>query len=434
MIETRTISKKEICMRSKGILCAYVQIPFCRSLCNFCCWCKNYDPSEILAIHKFRKPYLEALKREIRVRSMSHQEKEMVNLEVIHIGGGTPSLLSPDELQEILSTILACYDQKIENITSVGIEARPDDLSREKLENYRSIGFNRISVGAQSFDQGVLDRLNRRSHVEEFYLSYDLIRAVGFEDVNIDLLYGFPFQSFEQIRNDVKTVIRLGPEHIDFHPWKPVLGPLYEQSENSYQKEKEKKIKAALYIREQLLKAGYDNYNHRCFCKPGKENLMHLIEATFGLPFLAFGAGSEQYCAPKTTTNIQEYINESFTSDIYKKMPGGPGNFNLLLFIDSMIKQLLLPEGIYIPFFNKRHNCNMEEILSAYGNPENINKEIKRYRNTKLYLFQASRVQIFKKMLKWIEKGIITKRGDYLRLEKEHKISHETWVLYMQAC
>ena len=434
MKNNKAISKKTLCMHSEDIICAYVQIPFCRSLCNFCCWCKKYNPSEILSIDRLKEPYLEALEREISARSQFRKEREKVNLEVIHFGGGTPSLLSPDELHDILSTILTCYDQQLENIMTVGIEVRPDDLSREKLEALKSVGFNRISIGAQSFDQGVLDRLHRCVSVKQFYRSYDWIRSAGFEDVNIDLLYGIPFQTFDHIKNDIRTVTRLEPEHVDAHPWKPVPGALLKAAEEDYEKEKDKKIQWASYIRDRLEAKGYRNYNHRCFAKPGKENLMHLVEATYSLPFLAFGAGSEQFCATKTTTSIQEYINDPSSSDIYKKIPGGSGDFNLLLFIDSMIRQLLLPEGIHIPFFNKRHNCDMEEVLSFYSHPENIIKELVRYRNTLIFLFEASRIQIFKKILNWIERGIIEKCGDYLRLKDEHKISHETWVLYMQAC
>ena len=434
MVLPGTSPKKKLCLHSEFILCAYVQIPFCRTLCNFCCWCKNYNLSEILSIKKWKAPYLEALKREIRARSKVDEERKRVNLEVVHFGGGTPSLLDTEELHAILSTLLSNYDQRREDIMTIGIEVRPDDITLEKAKSLKSIGFNRISMGVESFDPSVLKSLQRHIPVEQSFRAYEYLRKARFEEVNIDLLYGFPFQTLEQIKQDVETVIDLAPEHIDAHPWKPVSGPLCEPAPENYEEEKARKIEAASYLHRRLEEEGYLNYNHRCFCKPGCENLMHMIEATYSLPFIAFGAGSEQYRRPKTTTGIRKYINTSFSRDMFQPVPEHSTQTELLFLIDTMVRQLLLPEGIYVPNFNRKYGCDVENILAFYLEHENMEKELKRYSNKLLFLFELSRMQILKKILGWVQNGIIEKQGDYLRLADKYRISGETWVLYMQAC
>lgn len=434
MVCSEISPRKELCLCSDSILCAYIQIPFCRSLCNFCCWCKNYNPSEILSIKKWKSPYIEALKKEIRARSQVDEEKSRVNLEVVHFGGGTPSLLETEELGAILSTLLSSYDLRREEIMTIGIEVRPDDITLHKAERLKSIGFNRISMGVESFDPSVLRSLNRHIPVEQSFRAYEWIRQAGFQEVNIDLIYGFPFQSLEMIKQDVETVIRLAPEHIDAHPWKPVSGPLCELASKEYEAEKAKKVAATAYLHRRLEEEGYCNYNHRCFCKPGNENLMHMVEATYGMPFIAFGAGSEQYKRSKTTTEIQKYINTSFSRDMFGPASELSTQAELLLLIDTMVRQLLLPEGVYVPHFNRRYGCDIENILAFYREHENLEKELKRYANKLLFLFELSRIQILKKILDWVQNGIIEKHGDYLRLADEYRISNETWVLYMQAC
>lgn len=434
MASLKMSPRKKLCLESDAILCAYVQIPFCRSLCSFCCWCNNYDPKEILSLKRLKGPYLEALKREIRARSQVSKEKSRVNLEVIHFGGGTPSLLKAEELNDILSTLLSSYGQRREEIMTIGIEVRPDDMTFKKAEALKSVGFNRISMGVESFDPSVLRSLGRNVPAERSFRAYQNIRKTGFNEVNLDLIYGFPFQSLDQFKEDVETLIRLNPEHIDAHPWKPVPGPLSEFTSGNYEAEKAKKMAETEYLHRRLAEEGYLNYNHRCFCRPGNENLMHMVEATYGLPFIAFGAGSEQYRKAKTTTSIRKYTDACFREETFPPPLDCAKEDERLFLVDVMIRQLLLPEGLHIPGFNGRHGCNIEKMLAFYGEPENLEKELKKYANRLLFLFELSRIHILKKILDWRQRGIITKQGDYLRLADEYRISPETWVLYMQAC
>jgi oxygen-independent coproporphyrinogen-3 oxidase len=422
--------RKKMCREATDeIMCAYIQIPFCRTLCRFCCWANKYDAKQILGLRDLREPYLAALKREIIQRSQLEHERERVDLKVIHFGGGTPSLLSTEELGDIVETLLDAYGIPAGSVETVGIEVRPDSVDLEKLRALRKIGFNRISIGAQTFDEEILRRVGRHLSPEELRVSFNQAREAGFDDINIDLLFGLPGQTLEIARQDAMTVAGLSPEHIDAHPWKPVATVGGEcLMEGGWPKAL--KVRVARMQKEIFEDHGYVNYNHRCFSKPGYENLMHLIEATYLLPPLAFGAGSAQYTGlPKTTMDIDEYIAEDFKPDYMKiepfhiKIEEYPGTFT-----DYVIRQLLLPEGLWVPGFNKRHDCDVVDRLK--------NGWLKDYSFSAAYgdLYIRSRLQIFRMMQKWLEEGIIKIEGDWLRLDPEHQISEKTWVLYMQAC
>lgn len=434
MSEPKMKSRKELCMTSDAVLLSYIQIPFCKSLCSFCCWCREYKASQMLAWDKLKKPYLEALKREISSRSMSAEEKAKTGLRVVHFGGGSPSLLNIEETSDILSHLLKCYEQKADKIITIGIEVKPDDMTREKITDLKAIGFNRISIGAQTFDQNILDRLNRRDTVSKFYQTYEWSRCAGFDDINIDLLYGIPFQSFDIVKSDIAAAVSLSPDHIDVHPWRHVPGGMSETAKQNYKEEKTRKIEATRYIRDYLQTNGYHNYNHRCFAREDRENLMHLIEATYMLPFLGFGAGCEQFFHPRTTTDIQKYIDDEFTSGIYTKMPKAPDGFNIIIFADCLIMQLLLSEGVNISYFNRKYNCDIEEVLSFYKRAENLEKERKKLTASLTNNYGISRIQMLRKIIGWLEDGTIVKSQGHLRLREEDKVSYETWSLYMQAC
>lgn len=430
------ITQSAVCERKKrlreatdAILCAYVQVPFCLTLCHFCCWAGKYEKKQVVGLKKYRQAYLSALKREITLRSQMAEERDKVDLEVIHFGGGTPSVLSVEELADVLSTLYQAYDILPGSVETVGIEIRPDSVDPAKLRGLHEAGFNRLSIGAQTFDAEVLRGVGRHLSPEDLFSCYDAARQAGFTDINIDLLYGVPGQTPEIVREDAQTVVRLAPEHIDTHPWKPVArdsdGCLMDGGWS-----REEKIEAARLHRHIFEEHGYINYNHRCFSRPGYENLMHLIEATYLLPPLSFGAGAEQRTGfPKTTTNIEEYLAEDFVP-AYMQVEYPQVRIDAVppAFTDYVIRQLLLPEGLWIPGFNRRHGCNVVARLKEGWEPDYFDA----FRQGDIYI--RSRLQIFGKLQGWLERGVITVDGEWLRLDPEYQINPETWVLYMQAC
>ncbi len=419
-------SRKEFCLGARNILCAYIQIPFCRSICLFCCWSRKYDVRQVVSLPLYRERYLDALQREIRARSQVQGERDWVDLKVIHFGGGTPSLLRPGELGQVLDVLLESYDCRREDLITIGIEVRPEDLTPDWLRGVKAEGFNRISMGVQSFDPDTLRLVQRRTPVEQVLRAYEWIRAEDFHEVNLDLLYGLPRQFVESTQRDVETVARLAPEHIDAHPWKPFDGCSLDSTGTDYQEEKGKKVAAARWMCDYLEAHGYENYNHRCFCTPGHENLMHLIEATYSLPFLGFGAGCEQFRGPKTTVDIQEYIQADYAPNRFTPIQMPLQEFDLLYVIDGAMRELQLPEGIDLPRFNERYRCDLREDL--------LEGKMQIGTASALDAHRAARLQLLRKMRHLYQQGIIMSEHDSLKLADGYRISGETWAFYMQAC
>lgn len=416
--------------QTDAVLCAYIQIPFCHTLCKFCCWAAKYEPKHIVGLERFAEPYLAKLEWEIRERAKIQEERERLDLKVIHFGGGTPSVLSAAELGRILTTMLHAYDLAVEDVETIGIEIRPDSVDPAKLRALRDIGFNRVSIGAQTFDADVLKAVGRHLTPEQLFEAYHAARDAGFEDLNVDLLFGLPGQTLDGVREDADTLLALAPAHIDTHPWKPVktVGGAC-VLEGGW--ERRLKVEAARMQRTMFEAAGYMNYNHRCYARPGFENYMHLIEAAYLLPSIAFGAGSEQSTGyPKTTQDVEEYLSADYVPPYFRiERPRIHIDEWPTVFTDYVLRQLLLAEGLWLPGFTSRHDCDPVLRLS-----KGWEKDFS-YLEQVGDLYTRSRMQILRRMRSWFERDIIrVVDGEWLRLDPEFQVAEETWVLYMQAC
>ncbi len=416
--------------QTDAVLCAYVQIPFCHTLCKFCCWAAKYEPKHVVGLERLRAPYLAKLKWEIQERAKIREERDRVTLKVIHFGGGTPSVLTADELGEILETMLVAYGLAVDDVETIGIEIRPDSVDAEKLRTLRALGFNRVSIGAQSFDADVLKAVGRHLTPEQLFDAYAAARDAGFEDLNVDLLFGLPGQTLDGVRADAETLLALEPSHIDTHPWKPVktVGGACVLVGGW---ERGLKVDAARMQRRMFETAGAMNYNHRCYARPGFENYMHLIEAAYLLPNIAFGAGSEQSTGfPRNTQDVEEYVSAEYVPAYLRcerpliRIDEWP-----TVFTDYVLRQLLLAEGLWLPGFRARHGCDPVTRL-ARGWEKDFS-----YLEQVGDLYTRSRMQILRRMRSWFDRGIISVVDDeWLRLDPEYQVAEETWVLYMQAC
>jgi len=407
----------------RDISLLYVNIPFCKSRCHFCCFCRTFG-HELLSLQKLKSSYIKAVKYELAVKSFYYTTKHRVNLKAINFGGGTPTLLTADELSDLLSSIAELFGQKIEDIKDISIEATPDSLTLSKLKQLRHAGFNRISIGAQTFQEQILNKLNRSHSVDVFYKAYDWARLAGFNNINIDLLYGIPTQTFEDLKNDLETIVRIDPEHISPSPLMEVKSVLFEPA---YQKKSKALMKEniwAKYVHEFLEKRGYRNYFHKYFSKIGRESITELVYF-YDIPYIGIGPGATSWFG-ENPSDVKSYIEKPVSGEIFTKNTP----YNPLRVIFSM---LLFPEGIYIPYFNERYSCDLEELIenpklkpdffTKFGNcsQETINEVKKR---------QKELVMTIKK---WKEKGAIEKKGDYLHITPSARFSKEMWGLYMTS-
>lgn len=193
----------------------YIHLPFCESLCTYCA-CNT----RITVNHRLESPYIESLLNEWRIYLSGFPSKP--KLKEIHLGGGTPTFFSAENLNYLLSTILK--DSIVGPDAEFSFEAHPSNTSKLHLETLYNLGFKRVSFGIQDFDEKVQDAINRYQTLEEVKKVVDEARAIGYLSINFDLVYGLPFQTLDSILNTINEVITLKPERIAFYsyahvPW-----------------------------------------------------------------------------------------------------------------------------------------------------------------------------------------------------------------------
>jgi oxygen-independent coproporphyrinogen III oxidase len=179
----------------------YIHIPFCRKACHYC----NFFFSTTLQL---KNEVVEAILKEIELTPGKREEP----IETIYLGGGTPSLLTPDELKRILGKLHQEFT--ISDSAEITLEANPDDINLTIAAAWRSMGINRLSIGVQSFHDSDLQWMNRAHTAAQGAMSIDVIRSVGFDNFSIDLIFGAPVTSMENWKENVSRAIQMNVPHI----------------------------------------------------------------------------------------------------------------------------------------------------------------------------------------------------------------------------
>jgi oxygen-independent coproporphyrinogen-3 oxidase len=238
----------------------YLHIPFCKQACHYCDFHFSTNTST-------RAEMVHALVTELTLRK-DYLNQEPV--ETIYFGGGTPSMLDSRSLDTIFSTIRNCFH--VAPAPEITLEANPDDLTPDSLRHLRATGFNRLSIGIQSFHDPVLEFLNRAHTGANAIASVQDARQAGFDNISIDLIYAIPGQSEADWRNNIQQALALQPEHISAYALtiekKTVFGhraaqgllPIVEDDDAARQLE---------MLIDMLAQAGYEHYEVSNFCKPG---------------------------------------------------------------------------------------------------------------------------------------------------------------------
>ena len=238
----------------------YIHIPFCRKRCYYCDFFKSIDLSQ-------KARLLIGLKKELESRVTEFADEE---INTIYFGGGTPSVLDIDELNGLLNTIQQHY--RVAENAEITLEGNPDDLTQGFLSSLKQIGFNRLSMGIQSFSESDLKLMNRRHSVLQAIHSVNWAKEVGFSNISIDLIYGLPNQSLEDWEKNVRSAVELDVEHISAYNLTYHEGTVfYEQLKKGILKELPDELSLQQFeLLVQILKeAGYEHYEISNFCKPG---------------------------------------------------------------------------------------------------------------------------------------------------------------------
>lgn len=179
----------------------YIHIPFCRKACNYC----NFHFSTSL---QYKEKMLNAILLEIERRK---NEMKGETIKTIYFGGGTPSILPKNDIAKILNTIYKNYSCDIQEFT---IESNPDDLTIEYINDLKSLTINRLSIGVQSFEENELQLLNRSHTAHQAIQSIQWAQAAGFDNINIDLMFGLPYQQMKMWSKNISQALQLSIQHI----------------------------------------------------------------------------------------------------------------------------------------------------------------------------------------------------------------------------
>lgn len=207
---------KEAFVREGGELCLYIHLPFCEELCTYCACNKRITKN-----HAVEGPYLQSLLREWQLYLDLFPEKPVIR--EIHLGGGTPTFFAPENLRRLIEGIL--QNARVAPKHEFSVEVHPNYTTFEHLKALRETGFNRISLGIQDFDPVVQHIINRVQSFEQTQQVAEQARSLGYESLNVDLIYGLPRQSTDSIRLTIEKIRELKPERIAWYsyahvPWK----------------------------------------------------------------------------------------------------------------------------------------------------------------------------------------------------------------------
>ena len=185
----------------------YIHLPFCERLCTYCGCNKRITKN-----HGVEEPYIATVLKEWQLYLKALPGKPV--LREIHLGGGTPTFFSPDNLRFLLEGIFA--EATIAEEHEFGFEAHPASTSLEHLETLYQLGFRRLSIGVQDFDSHILRVINRQQSLEDVQRVTEQARQIGFTSLNYDLIFGLPFQTPENIRRNMELVNVLRPDRLAF--------------------------------------------------------------------------------------------------------------------------------------------------------------------------------------------------------------------------
>ena len=271
----------------------YLHIPFCKQACTYC----NFHFSTSL---RYKDEFISALIKE------ADREKEYVGEEIIntiYFGGGTPSILKESELGFLISNLLKHYH--IASDAEITLEANPDDISTEKLNAWKTIGINRLSIGVQSFFEEELIWMNRAHNATEALQNLELAKK-AFDNITIDLIYGSPLLSDEMWKQNVEQALDLSIPHLSCYALTvEEKTPLYKliNTNKSPDVNNETQARQFLLLMQWLREKGYEHYEISNFAKPGFRS-RHNSSYWKGEKYLGLGPSAHSYNAIERRWNI----------------------------------------------------------------------------------------------------------------------------------
>ena len=277
----------------------YVHIPFCKSRCSYCGF---YSTTRI----EMRQRYIEAVAKEARLRPTND------TIGTIYLGGGTPSQLSDQQLRQLFDALYNIY--KVGSGAEVTIECNPDDITDDFVKTLVQLPVNRVSMGAQTFDDNRLRFLNRRHAAAQVPLAVQRLRDGGIRNISVDLMYGFPGESLDDWQRDIDAVLALDVEHISAYCLTIEEGTvLFEQLKNGENEGmrnwEDEELERTMYelLMDKLAAAGYEHYEISNFARPGFRS-RHNTSYWTDVPYRGLGAAAHSYDGQRRQWNVSDLM------------------------------------------------------------------------------------------------------------------------------
>lgn len=291
----------------------YIHIPFCISKCKYC------DFLSGPASKAQRQKYVEDLCS--RIRKWKEAAKEFLVVSIF-IGGGTPSILEPEQTRSIFEALRETFE--IASDAEITTEMNPGTVTEEKLRTYAELGINRLSIGLQTTDNEELKCLGRIHTYEDFLLTYQMAREAGFQNINIDLMTAIPHQTMESYEDTLERIVALNPEHISAYSLIIEEGtPFYERYGEGRHSEElpDEDTERRMYVRtKEILKAhGYERYEISNYAKRGYE-CRHNLGYWDRTEYLGIGDGAASLMDHKRWNQDEEPVELTRQEEIEEFM------------------------------------------------------------------------------------------------------------------
>ena len=358
----------------------YIHIPFCKKACHYCNFHFSTSTKQI-------EPLVDCLIKEIGLRKDYTKE----TIETIYFGGGTPSILSAEQIQKILQAVKETYSVSID--AEITLESNPDDITADKLQQWKTMGINRLSIGIQSFREEDLLWMNRVHNASQAYDCIKLAQEFGFNNITIDLIYGVPNLSDEQWKDNINTALSLNIPHLSCYALtvepKTALDKLI-QNKKKEAIDTDKQATHFLILMEALNNAAFEHYEISNFAMPGYRS-KHNSSYWQGKHYIGIGPSAHSFNGNSRQWNIA----------------------NNALYIQS-ISNNILPSEIENLTINQQFNeYVMTALRTIYG--IDLNYLTERYGNDKF-------LHTIREINKWIDQGFAQVSDTNIKLTSAGKL------------
>jgi oxygen-independent coproporphyrinogen-3 oxidase len=346
----------------------YIHIPFCSSKCLFCDWVVEVPTRQLLGGPARRAAYADRLCEQIafygpQLTQLGYRPK------FIYWGGGTPTRLDADETARIVDTLHDAFD--LSGLAQHTLETTPNDLTAEKARMLKRCGIDRVSVGVQSFNALQLRTSGRSHSAEDAVAAVALLRDAGIDNINLDLISGFPGEKREWFDETLRKAIALAPAHITVYSYRATPRTLMAM-------QIEQGVKAALTVEEMiaayeyaqtvLAEAGYHEYLYNCFARTPEAHSKVALYG-YGLRGETFGFGSGassiigHHYLLNEKDNFTGYLEQPFQFDMI--VPFDYSQVTVL--VDAAGNALMTREGLYFDRFRRLTGCDFERAMTVPG-------------------------------------------------------------------